>query len=329
MTKVSVIIPLFDRGHLISRALNSLCSQDFDDWEAIVVDDGSTDNGPEIVREFARKEQRIRLVNRSREPRGPSCCRNIGADNSTGKYLVFLDSDDELASHCVGTRYQYMESHPDLDFAVFPLESFSETPGDKGEIFNTYCEDQEDYLHLFLQDEAPWQTTCPIWKKDFYLKIGGFNEDFLVKTDPELHSRALLLHQPRFEVVKSNPDCYYRINHHDEVKSSYFDEAAVLYRVKFLKLASTWIHNPLNKKSIFQQDLKVAFLSLYRHYLVARVRDFEKVYFDTLQWGRAHHLVSSWNHRLLQWIGKASITESSIFRKLRLVGVFYKLLNLN
>lgn len=326
MAKVSVVIPLFNRGYLISRALDSLCAQDFDDWETIVVDDGSSDDGPEIVKEFIRKDQRIRLVRRYREPKGPSCCRNIGAENSIGKYLIFLDSDDELAKHCLGTRYQYMESRPDLDLAVFPLESFSETPGDKGEIFNTYCEDPDDYLHLFLQDKAPWQTTCPVWKKEFYLQIGGFNEDFLVKTDPELHARALLLHQPKFEVVKTIPDCHYRINHHDEVKRSYFNEAAVLYRVKFLKHANTWIQDLSNEKSILQQDLNVAFLSLYRHYMIASIKDFRELYFDTLKWGRAQNLVSAWNHRLLHWIGKITISESSLFRKLRLVGICYKLI---
>jgi len=328
LAKVSVIIPLFNRGHLVSRALNSLCAQDFDDWEAIVVDDGSTDDGPELVKKYARKDERIRLVNRTREPKGPSCCRNIGAEKSTAKYLVFLDSDDELAKHCLGTRCQYMESRPDLDFAVFPLESFSESPGDKGEIFNTYCEDQADYLHLFLQDEAPWQTTCPIWKKDFYLKIGGFNEAFLVKTDPELHSRALLLHNPRFEVVEATPDCYYRIDHHDVVKQSYFSEASINCRILFIKESNNWISSLQGSKiEGYQADLAIAFKKLFLHYLISNASTYYTIYKEMLKWGLKNHILSIWNYQLLVIIGRLKVSTNPMIKKMRLIGLFYRMIS--
>lgn len=91
----SVIIPTFNRAHVILRTLGSLLAQTCQDFELIVVDDGSTDNTRQIF--DALKERRIRY---SYQPnRGVSAARNLGAAQSRGSNLVFLDSDDEVHPH--------------------------------------------------------------------------------------------------------------------------------------------------------------------------------------------------------------------------------------
>lgn len=91
---VSVVIPLFNARRFIGDALGSLVAQTMTDWEAVVVDDGSTDGGHEVVARAACEDPRIRLVRQANA--GQSSARNAGIEGSAGRFLVFLDNDDWL-----------------------------------------------------------------------------------------------------------------------------------------------------------------------------------------------------------------------------------------
>ena len=88
--QATVIIPLFNKGPYIARALESVRSQTLTDIEILVIDDGSTDAGPEIVRRIA--DPRVRLIQQSNQ--GPGAARNRGIELAQGEYISFLDGDD-------------------------------------------------------------------------------------------------------------------------------------------------------------------------------------------------------------------------------------------
>ncbi|TVQ64915.1 MAG: glycosyltransferase family 2 protein, partial [Balneolaceae bacterium] len=104
--------------------MESVASQSHSNWECILVDDGSDDNSLMIGTSFKEKDPRFRILKRSREPKGPSTCRNIGIDSSKGDYIMFLDSDDLIHPECFKNRVGFMESHPELDFGLFQGEAF-------------------------------------------------------------------------------------------------------------------------------------------------------------------------------------------------------------
>lgn len=89
--KISIIIPLYNKEEYISRAVDSVLSQSYQDFELIVIDDGSTDEGPAIVNAY--NNPRITLV--SQPNAGPGAARNHGIELAQGEYLAFLDADDE------------------------------------------------------------------------------------------------------------------------------------------------------------------------------------------------------------------------------------------
>ncbi|MCS3665220.1 glycosyltransferase family 2 protein [Salinibacter ruber] len=88
--KFSVIIPVYNRERLIEEALDSVFAQTFDDFEVIVVDDGSTDRTAEVVRAYSGSVQLIHQENA-----GPGVARNTGIEAASGDYVAFLDSDDK------------------------------------------------------------------------------------------------------------------------------------------------------------------------------------------------------------------------------------------
>jgi len=91
---VSVIIPTYNRAHLVGRSIQSVINQTYQDFEIIVVDDGSTDNTEDIIKEFQKKDKRIKHIKHNKN-KGGSAARNTGIRAARGEYIAFLDSDDE------------------------------------------------------------------------------------------------------------------------------------------------------------------------------------------------------------------------------------------
>lgn len=92
MPKVSVVIPAYNIEDYIEETIRSVINQEFQDWELLVIDDGSEDSTLEKVKKLAGKDSRIRIVLQAHE--GVSTARNKGIDQATGEYISFLDSDD-------------------------------------------------------------------------------------------------------------------------------------------------------------------------------------------------------------------------------------------
>ncbi|MGC1456589.1 MAG: glycosyltransferase family A protein [Nitrospirota bacterium] len=105
---VSVIIPLFNKARFIRRSLDSVLMQTIKDYEVIVVDDGSTDDGPEIVAGYG--DRRIRLIRQ--ENRGVSAARNAGIKAASGHYIAFLDADDTWKTNYLEIVASLIERYP-------------------------------------------------------------------------------------------------------------------------------------------------------------------------------------------------------------------------
>lgn len=91
---VSIIIPLHNKGPYIRETLESVLAQTLPDWEALVVENHSTDDGPEQVAAYAARDPRISLIQAPPEVRGPGAARNLGLEQAIGEWVLFLDADD-------------------------------------------------------------------------------------------------------------------------------------------------------------------------------------------------------------------------------------------
>ena len=128
MVKVSVILPIYNVAPYLEEAFDSILNQSLKEIEVIAVNDGSTDNGWDIIQKYQEKDARI--ISISQENQGLSMARNVALPYVTGKYVYMMDSDDMLSSlDALQMCYEYAERNQ-ADFVFFDREWFS----DKGKI---------------------------------------------------------------------------------------------------------------------------------------------------------------------------------------------------
>ena len=101
----SIILPTYNRAYLLPKAIESVLSQTFVDWELIIVDDGSTDNTKELIEAYSN--ERIRYIYQINQER--SAARNKGIENATGEYICFLDSDDYFLPEKLETIFSFIQ----------------------------------------------------------------------------------------------------------------------------------------------------------------------------------------------------------------------------
>lgn len=118
---ISVIIPLYNKETIVERSVRSVLSQDYDDFEVIVVNDGCTDRSVEIVKSI--HDPRTTLI--EQENGGPSKARNTGVKNAKGEWIVFLDADDELLPGALKIYSDAIEKSENADMIVAPFYNYN------------------------------------------------------------------------------------------------------------------------------------------------------------------------------------------------------------
>ena len=109
--KITVVTPCYNSGPFIREAVNSVLAQNLSDWEHVIVDDGSTDNTPEMLAQFASSNERIRVIHQANQ--GTCAARNRGAREAAAdsQYLLFLDHDDILESNTLQMLAKYLDDN--------------------------------------------------------------------------------------------------------------------------------------------------------------------------------------------------------------------------
>jgi len=121
--KVSVIMPTYNRAHMISKSIDSVLKQTCKDWELIIVSDGSTDNTKEVIAKY--KDPRITFLEKKKNT-GPAAARNCGFKYAKGDYIAYCDDDTIIFPYHLETLANYLDRHPEVGFVrghglEFPL----------------------------------------------------------------------------------------------------------------------------------------------------------------------------------------------------------------
>lgn len=146
--KISVVVPVYNVENYLGSCLDSVLNQDFESFEIVVVNDGSTDGSLEIAKTYeARYPEKVRLI--SQENKGLGGARNTGIDNAKGEYIVFVDSDDTIKHDMLSSLYNEMTSS-NADIAIFGIEYVDEN----GKAFSR-TEDFDEERLVFTLPERP------------------------------------------------------------------------------------------------------------------------------------------------------------------------------
>lgn len=184
MPKFSIIIPIYNVEKYLSKCLDSLVNQTFTDIEIICVNDGSSDNSLQVLNEYASQDNRIKVINQ--ENLGVSTARNVGIDNATGEYLLFVDADDWLDLKTCEILYNSISinSADLLSFNAFFVKNKQEIYGLKKN------------LNSVLYGEM-WSIS---YKKDFLLKYNikfpkhiKIAEDHIFKIQALINTNKILI----------------------------------------------------------------------------------------------------------------------------------------
>ena len=203
----SVIIPYYKNLEIVHRSLNSVLAQEVEDWEIILVDDGSEDNIDSIINEY--NDDRIVLKHKSNG--GVASARNYGIQCARYPYICFLDSDDEWLPNHLSTLTRMIETYPQADMFVTShrrigntvTESCSHLPPHDSAIFTI-----ENLLKVHYENGGTTHTNSVCMKANFLRQMGGFNESASIGEDSDLWFRSSFYTVPVFTDVVTT--VYYR-----------------------------------------------------------------------------------------------------------------------
>lgn len=192
MPKVSIVIPVYNSARFLRQCLESLLAQTYQDIELLCVNDGSTDNSLEVLKEYADQDPRIRVFTKENEGKGAASARNLGLDNASGEYIQFLDSDDFFEPEMVELCVEKMD-RTKVEVVIFRANRYDEQ---KQRVTMPYISIQLQYAP---DKEVFTYKDCP----DHIFDLGNniawnkmYRLDFLQK------------HQLRFEPIPISDDQY-------------------------------------------------------------------------------------------------------------------------
>jgi glycosyltransferase involved in cell wall biosynthesis len=248
---VSIIIPCYNNGNLLSKMIDCILRQTFSNWELIIVDDCSTDNTHEFVQKYRQNESRINFIIRNRDPKGSAVCRNIGFEKATGKYVIHFDADDLISDTCLEKRVAFMEENQDIDYASFPAKMwYADNPNppkytDWGKTWGV-GKNGMDLLSCFLKADYPFSVWNNIYKCSS-LKNLFWDEQVKIYTDFSFIVPCILAGlKHRFSGLKE-VDYYYRIYRNaGNMCSSFVNEEKQKSTIYLIKNTLTLLENTNN-----------------------------------------------------------------------------------
>lgn len=185
---VSIIIPTYNRAHLIGETLDSVLAQTYPNWECIVVDDGSTDNTDALMADYMARDTRFRYYHRPKDRLpGGNAARNYGFEVSKGEFIQWFDSDDLMVPEKLKLKVEAMLEN-NVDFVISKTKYFNK----KNKNFKNYDFEPKDVtFDMFATGYVKWYTPDMILMRNIAEKV-GFNENLTAGQEHNFICQLLL-----------------------------------------------------------------------------------------------------------------------------------------
>lgn len=219
---VSIVLPTYNRAHVIKSSIDSVLTQTYQNFELIIVDDASTDCTKEIVDSYS--DARILYI-QSKKNSGAAAARNIGADKARGFYLAFQDSDTIWAPSKLELQMQFLSVHPEIALVFHPYLSINE----KQTVFDPpRLRLSSLSSHIFYDLLAGPLIGAPtiVMKTDVFRSLHGFAEQFRSFEDYEFSIRVAKDYEigclPEALLRSYHPDAGINLNYHEILHTNFY-----------------------------------------------------------------------------------------------------------
>lgn len=197
--RVSIVLPTYSRADLLPGAIDSILAQTFQDWELIIVDDGSIDETPQIIREFEAKDARIRSIRNEPNKKLPASL-NVGMDAARGAYLTWTSDDNFFRPNALQRMVEELGANPDVGVVYADC---------------MLIDDDLNELEIAAVDEAPvllqWNCVrgCFMYRREVHEELGGYDVNRFLVEDWDFWLRASM----KFKLKPLKEDLYlYRMH---------------------------------------------------------------------------------------------------------------------
>ena len=218
MSKISVIVPVYNVEKYLRKCLDSILAQTFQDLEIIVVDDGATDQSPQICEEYAKLDSRVRVIHK--ENGGLSSARNCGIEAATSPYIGFIDSDDYIKEDMYEVLYSVITEN-DADIAMCNLIHCYDGIVNQTDVEQEVLHlDSEQAIKMVFEAKKTSVTAVnKLYKKEIFEEIrypiGKLSEDAFVIVDILMKAK---------KIVYTSAQEYYYVHRRNSITSSVFKE---------------------------------------------------------------------------------------------------------
>ena len=269
--KISIIIPAYNCEKYLNRCLDSVLNQTYNEFEIILVNDGSTDKTSDICDEYKAIDNRIKVIHK--ENGGVSSARNIGISKSTGEYIMFLDSDDWIERDMVEKLYNNISKYDDIDMGM--CGCYLEFSSKEKQILqiklkNKTYDSTEDYLKEFsyYRDKGVFGY---LWNKIFRSSIIKDNQLLFKKYSIAEDLFFLYELLPYCNKIKVIEDSLYNYMHENEYSLSKSNKEDSLYiNNLFYDKTKEFLYNT-NSYEINKEYISNGYIQGISHYILNNV----------------------------------------------------------
>lgn len=237
---VSIIIPTYNRAHLIGETLDSIIAQSFNNWECIVVDDNSSDHTMELLEYYSNRDPRIKYYKRPNKFKpGPNGCRNFGYQQSKGSWIKFFDSDDLLVPKALDLHVEKL-SEQDV---IITQVNYIDEDGKPINITHHYLP-KDNIIEDYFVGRITYYTFGPLWNRKFLQRQPQLFDEGIRNLDDWDFNLRMLYQEPRIDYIPE-PLILYRLHKSSlsyEIKKLNFEELRSEFqaRKKHLNILKTY-----------------------------------------------------------------------------------------
>ncbi|MBR6690047.1 MAG: glycosyltransferase family 2 protein [Bacilli bacterium] len=269
--KFSIIIPIYNAEKYIEKCLNSVFNQTYNNYELILINDGSKDNSESIIKKIIKKNKNILFF--SQENKGQSVARNVGLEHATGDYIIFLDSDDYLDLNLLEVLNEHLKNNSNIDVLRFQSNIVDENGNIINKIkFHEFDNVSGEESFNYFVEEDMFDTPCfytykrSFWKENkFKFSEGKVHEDF------GLIPRVILLSNK----VSSVSFFGYNYVQNPNSTTHIYDRNKVLKRVYDLLYHYDELYKFIIDNKTISKNTKKLFISFLANSIISKSKELE------------------------------------------------------